>query len=197
MFDIVEVAAATGRDQATVMATYFRLGSRLELNWLRDRILELPQGQPLAGARAGGAARRPLQPRTGADPGGARGRGPGADAEAAIDAWIERNALAVERCLGMLADIKASRMYDTTTLPVALREVRNLIRVAGAQARSAPPAPTAPTPPRRSSTLAGGSTNTIRAGAGARSGPTPLQRKRRQIDHAGHEETPAGRSRAR
>jgi hypothetical protein len=28
----------------------------------------------------------------------------------------------------MLADIKASRIYDTTTLPVALREVRNLIR---------------------------------------------------------------------
>ena len=28
----------------------------------------------------------------------------------------------------MLADIKASRAYDTTTLPVALREVRNLIR---------------------------------------------------------------------
>ena len=34
----------------------------------------------------------------------------------------------------MLADIKASRVYDTTTLPVALREVRSLIRVAGAQA---------------------------------------------------------------
>ena len=28
----------------------------------------------------------------------------------------------------MIADIKASRSYDTTTLPVALREVRNLIR---------------------------------------------------------------------
>ena len=28
----------------------------------------------------------------------------------------------------MIADIKASRTYDTTTLPVALREVRNLIR---------------------------------------------------------------------
>ena len=28
----------------------------------------------------------------------------------------------------MLDDIKASRTFDTTTLPVALREVRNLIR---------------------------------------------------------------------
>ena len=25
------------------METYFRLGSRLELNWLRDRIIELPR----------------------------------------------------------------------------------------------------------------------------------------------------------
>ncbi len=31
----------------------------------------------------------------------------------------------------MIADVKASRIYDTTTLPVALREVRNLIRSGG------------------------------------------------------------------
>ena len=43
MFDIVEVARATERPPEPVMATYFRLGSRLELNWLRDRIIELPR----------------------------------------------------------------------------------------------------------------------------------------------------------
>jgi hypothetical protein len=31
----------------------------------------------------------------------------------------------------MVADVRASRVYDTTTLPVALREVRNLIRASG------------------------------------------------------------------
>ena len=36
----------------------------------------------------------------------------------------------------MLADIKASRAYDTTTLPVALREVRNLIHADGGVAGS-------------------------------------------------------------
>jgi hypothetical protein len=30
----------------------------------------------------------------------------------------------------MVADVRASGVYDTTTLPVALREVRNLIRAA-------------------------------------------------------------------
>ena len=42
-FDIVEVAGSTRHDSEAVMRTYFRLGSTLELNWLRDRILELPR----------------------------------------------------------------------------------------------------------------------------------------------------------
>jgi NAD-specific glutamate dehydrogenase len=54
--------------------------------------------------------------------------GSGTSSDAVIDAWCNRNGAAVERCLGMIADIKGSRAYDTTTLPVALREVRNLIR---------------------------------------------------------------------
>ena len=33
--------------------------------------------------------------------------------------------------MAILADINASRAYDTTTLPVALREVRNLIHADG------------------------------------------------------------------
>ena len=41
VFDIVAVAEATGRKLEDVMVTYFGLGYRLELNWLRDRILEL------------------------------------------------------------------------------------------------------------------------------------------------------------
>ena len=40
----------------------------------------------------------------------------------------ERNEQPVERALSMVADVRASRSYDTTTLPVALREVRSLIR---------------------------------------------------------------------
>jgi glutamate dehydrogenase len=133
VFDIVEVAAATARDQTNVMTAYSRLGSRLELNWLRNRIIELPRANRWQ-ALARAALREDLYnvhrlltqevlESAGLD----------ADADAAIDAWIERNALAVERCLGMLSDINASRVYDTTTLPVALREVRSLIRVAGAQ----------------------------------------------------------------
>jgi glutamate dehydrogenase len=128
LFDIVEVAAATEREPSDVLQVYFRLGSRLELNWLRDRIIELPRAN-----RWQALARASLRDdlfnlyreltRKVLDVGGA-----GVQAEEAIEAWSERNAETLERALGMVAEIRASRIYDNTTLPVALREVRALLR---------------------------------------------------------------------
>jgi glutamate dehydrogenase len=43
-----------------------------------------------------------------------------------VSAWIEANP-ASDRTLQTLADIRVGRTYDLTTLPVAVREVRNLI----------------------------------------------------------------------
>jgi glutamate dehydrogenase len=128
LFDIVEVASATEHDQDDVLRVYFRLGSRLELNWLRDRIIELPRANRWQ-ALARAALRDDLfnlyreLTRKVLDAGGAQN-----GSEAAIDAWSERNAAAVERALGMVADVRASRIYDMTTLPVALREIRGLLR---------------------------------------------------------------------
>jgi glutamate dehydrogenase len=128
VFDIVEVATASGRDPSLVMATYFRLGSELELTWLRDRIIELPRAsrwQALARAALRDDLANLVRTLTQEVLEGAPDE---ADAESAIARFSERQATAIERCLSMLQDIKASRVYDTTTLPVALREVRNLIR---------------------------------------------------------------------
>ena len=126
-FDVVAVASATGRDLEEAMRTYFRLGARLELNWLRDRIVELPRAnrwQALARAalREDLLALHRRLARQVLEAGGT------SSSDVAIDRWSERNALAVERWLATLADIRASRSYDTTTLPVALREVRRLIQ---------------------------------------------------------------------
>ena len=128
LFDIVEVAAATEREPTEVLQVYFRLGSRLDLNWLRDRIIDLPRAN-----RWQALARASLRDdlfnlyreltRKVLDAGG-----PGVPAEAAIEAWSERNAETLERALGMVAEIRASRIYDNTTLPVALREIRALLR---------------------------------------------------------------------
>jgi glutamate dehydrogenase len=128
LFDIVEVAAASERDPEDVLKVYFRLGSRLELNWLRERIIELPRANRWQ-ALARAALRDDLfnlyreLTRKVLETGGAD-----ADPQAAIQAWSERNGEVLDRALGMVADIRASRIYDNTTLPVALREIRALLR---------------------------------------------------------------------
>jgi glutamate dehydrogenase len=126
-FDVVAIAAVTKRALADAMHTYFRLGSRLELNWLRDRIVELPRAnrwQALARAALREDLlllhRRLACQILEADS--------DASSDQAIDNWVASNADAVERWLATLAEIRASRSYDTTTLPVALREVRRLIQ---------------------------------------------------------------------
>ncbi len=127
-FDIVEDATASGRPQPIVMEIYFGIGSRLGLDWLRDRILELPRGdrwQALARAalrddlyRLHRALTREVL----------RAGGDSADPAEAIEAWQSENDVAVARAVSVLGDVRASRTYDTTTLPVALRELRNLVR---------------------------------------------------------------------
>ncbi len=128
VFDIVEVAKATSRAPEAVMKTYFALGAQIVLTWLRDRIIELPRANRWQ-ALARAALREDLYSLHRALTQDVLLSEPeDADADAAIASWRKRNEAAVERCLRMLADIKASRTYDTTTLPVALREIRNLIR---------------------------------------------------------------------
>lgn len=53
-----------------------------------------------------------------------RGQSP---SDEAIDRWAALRQAAVERWLAVLSEIRVSRSYDTTTLPVALREVRRLL----------------------------------------------------------------------
>jgi glutamate dehydrogenase len=124
--DIVEVADETGLDVDTVAAVHFQLGSRLQLHWLRDRIVELPRDDRWR-ALARAALRddlyglhRSLTAEV------LRSDGRPENPEALVSEWIDRNP-ASERCLETLADIRVGRTYDLTTLPVAVREVRNLL----------------------------------------------------------------------
>ena len=125
--DVVEVAGETGLDVEEVAAVHFALGHRLGLHWLRDRIVELPRDDHWR-ARARAALRDDLyaihrdltaevlwSPRA-ADDAGAR-----------VETWVEENP-ASERSLQTLADIRVNRNFDLTTLPVAVREIRNLSR---------------------------------------------------------------------
>ncbi len=105
----------------------------MQLHWLRDRIATLPrENRWQAMARA--ALRDDLfslHAEITADVlRGAGGEPAGADAR--LDAWIDANRPLVERCVGILSDIRTGGTYDLTTLPVALRELRNLIQAAAA-----------------------------------------------------------------
>jgi glutamate dehydrogenase len=131
-FDIIDVAEGIGRDPQAVMDAYFALGARLELDWLRDRVLELPRGN-----RWQALARAALRD----DLGNLRGvltrevlsaAGPELEGVAAVERWAQERAARIERVRKMLADIRSAQAYDTTTLPVALREVRNLAAGTGA-----------------------------------------------------------------
>jgi glutamate dehydrogenase len=119
-FDVVEVAAAAELDVEQVAAVHFRLGERLELHWLRDRIVALPRDDRWR-ALARAALRDDLY---------SLHRHLTAEVlrrpDRSVDAWIDDNP-ATERCLQTLAEIRVGHVFDTTTLPVAVREVRNLL----------------------------------------------------------------------
>jgi glutamate dehydrogenase len=125
VFDIVEDAAACGADQYMATCVYFGIGERLSLDWLRDRVLELPRSDRWQ-ALARSALRDDLyelhRMLTREIIQGADGR----DGVAAIEGWLEQNAESVARARSVLADVRASEHYDTTTLPVVVRELKNL-----------------------------------------------------------------------
>jgi len=128
VFDVTEHATGTGRAPELVASVDFQLGARLGFDWLRDRILELPRAdrwQALARAalrddlyRLHRALTREVLLTEPAGQGSA----------SAIEAWTQDNASAIARAESVLADVKASGSYDMTTLPVALRELDNLVR---------------------------------------------------------------------
>jgi glutamate dehydrogenase len=118
-FDIVEVAGMTGHPIEAVAALHFQLGGDLELHWLRDQIVALPRATRWQ-AMARAALRDDLfslHAELTADVLRAGG----------IDEWLSANAAAAERAREILGEIRSGSTFDLTTLPVALREVRNLI----------------------------------------------------------------------
>src|SRR3954470_3166375 len=117
--DIVEVASAAERGVEEVAALHFRLGGTLALHWLRDQIAALPRSNRWQ-AMARAALRDDLFALHGELTTDVLRHG-------GIDAWLRTHRLATERAQEILAEIRSGGTYDLTTLPVAMREVRNLI----------------------------------------------------------------------
>ncbi len=124
--DIADVARASGVVLPTVAAVHFMIADQLELNWLRDRILDLPrdnQWSSLARLTLRGdlyAEHRALTTQLIADC---------ADdaSDDLVARWIRRHELPVAYYRDTIAAIRAAGAADLTTLLVAAREVRKLI----------------------------------------------------------------------
>jgi glutamate dehydrogenase len=126
VFDIVEVGSEAGVDVEEVAAMHFRLGERLQLHWLRDRIVALPRGDRWS-ALARAALRDDIYGlHRGLTGEVLRAGDTDSDVESRVEAWIAANP-AAERTESTLAEIRVGKVFDTTTLPVAVREVRNLL----------------------------------------------------------------------
>jgi len=132
--DLVDVAAATGLSFDQVAAVYFAVDDRLELHALRERIAALPRAERWE-ALARRALWEDLQSEHRALTSDVlRESGDGRVADR-LGTWIAHNAAAVERCVQVLADVKAGGASDLATLSVAVREIRNLIEATAAPAR--------------------------------------------------------------
>ena len=142
--DLVEIAAASGLEVTAVAESYFGLGERLELQWLRDRIVGLPRD-----TRWAAMARAALRDDVYAEQASltahvVRSGANGQSARELVETWLRQNAAAVERSRQVLADIRSGGALDLARLSVAVRELRNLIQSSGAgqvaeEAAAAPP----------------------------------------------------------
>ena len=139
--DLVEIAAASGLDIVPVAELYFTLGARLELHWLRERIVDLPRDsrwESMARAALRDDVYTEQAALTAAVLRTRAGDGP---ARELVETWLSENQGAIERSLHVLADIRAGGTFDLARLSVAVREIRNLIQSSGSPEPAADPAP--------------------------------------------------------
>ena len=127
VMDVTQVAAGADEPIEAVAALHFRLGARLQLHWLRDQVLALPRDDRWK-AMARDALRDDVFALHRDLTDDVLRESPPGESEERLAAWIEANREPVDRSLGLLDEIRAGGAYDLTTLPVALRELRDLIR---------------------------------------------------------------------
>jgi glutamate dehydrogenase len=124
--DIIELASARSEPTGRVAEVYVIIGDELRLDWLHDRIVELPRSD-----RWDALARNALREDAAAQhravaEGVLRAAEAGQTPEAAFDHWKAGRQTAVDRTLTILTDVATQGIFDLATLSVALRELRAL-----------------------------------------------------------------------
>ena len=124
--DITELADQRKIDVERVGDVFCVIGDRLRLDWLYDRIVDLPRADRWD-ALARNAFREDVEAEHRAIAEAVlRMAGSDVGAEAALDAWAGVQRAAVDRALALIDDIAKHGVFDLATLSVALREIRAL-----------------------------------------------------------------------
>jgi glutamate dehydrogenase len=124
--DIVEIAKATGTELETVAPAYFSIGHELELPWLRAQVDVLPRDDRWHELARSALLEDLYAVHRSVTADIMACATAGAEAAADVAEWLARNAQAVGRYLGVLAEAKAAPAVDVAVLSVALREIRSL-----------------------------------------------------------------------
>lgn len=126
--DITEVADRSGKDVAEVAELYYDLADRLQITHLLDRIIELPRTDRWS-SMARAAIREDLFAAHAALTADILACGPeNAVPEERYTAWAELNATLLNRAKSTLDDIRGSDNYELSSLSVAMRVIRTLLR---------------------------------------------------------------------
>ena len=124
--DIVEVARETQLELERVGAVHFHAGATLQVHWLREAINALPRDDRW-GVLARAALREDLNNLHRSLTGKVlRATTSDVGVDDSVAQWIAANP-GSERFLATLADIQTGNALNTTTLPVAVRELRALV----------------------------------------------------------------------
>ncbi|GGS79588.1 NAD-glutamate dehydrogenase [Planobispora rosea] len=126
-FDLVEIAAVTGRPVNEAAEVYFDLADRLQLSALRERVIALPRDNRW-NSMARAALRDDLYAAHAALTRDVLVHSePGLAPEERLAHWADANWAAVARARQTMSEIWESDNFDLATLSVALRAVRTLV----------------------------------------------------------------------
>ncbi|GAA2242157.1 NAD-glutamate dehydrogenase [Kitasatospora cystarginea] len=126
--DMVGVADSAGAEVAEVAELYYDLADRLQISHLLDRIIDLPRTDRWS-SMARAAIREDLFAAHSALTADILACGPeGATPEQRYEAWAEENGTLLSRARTTLDDIRGSDNYELSSLSVAMRVIRTLLR---------------------------------------------------------------------
>ncbi|RAJ43075.1 glutamate dehydrogenase [Kitasatospora sp. SolWspMP-SS2h] len=126
--DIVGVADRSDADVMEVAELYYDLGDRLQISHLLDRIIDLPRTDRWS-SMARAAIREDLFAAHAALTADVLAAGPaGSGTDERYTAWADLNATLLSRARTTLDDIRGSGTYELSSLSVAMRVIRTLLR---------------------------------------------------------------------